>query len=245
MPLHPGARWLSAAAVGQTALFLLLYILLSRWDQRRYGGSSVESNPDDDAPSVILSLGARLRAAALSREPWPHWVGGVLIAIFNTVLLVATGKPWGITSELTISATRSLLRFLPHVTPEAWYYFAETGRKALLSTPSLARSSAYANAAVVAGSMCVSIILDEFRLRIPRSPRTYLVSLAGGVLMGYGSRLALGCTVGAVLGGIPSLSLHGWVFLAGLFIGAHLANRVLLASLRKRQSSRIDAGTRS
>mgnify|MGYP000591478547 CR=1 FL=1 len=39
----------------------------------------------------------------------------------------------------------------------------------------------------------------------------------GGVLMGYGARIAFGCNVGAFFSGIASGSLHDWLwFLAAL-----------------------------
>ena len=38
--------------------------------------------------------------------------------------------------------------------------------------------------------------------------------------MGYSSRLAYGCNVGAYLGGVASASLHGWVWFGFAFIGS-------------------------
>ena len=41
--------------------------------------------------------------------------------------------------------------------------------------------------------------------------------------MGFGSMIALGCTVGTLLSGIMAASLSGWIFLifcgAGLYLG--------------------------
>ena len=47
-------------------------------------------------------------------------------------------------------------------------------------------------------------------------------SLGGGVLMGYGSGLAIGCTIGAFFSSIPSLSISGWLFALALSGGAYL-----------------------
>lgn len=45
-------------------------------------------------------------------------------------------------------------------------------------------------------------------------------------MLGYGSRLAFGCNIGAYFSGIASGSLHGWVWivaaLAGNWIGTGL-----------------------
>ena len=40
--------------------------------------------------------------------------------------------------------------------------------------------------------------------------------------MGIGARLAFGCNIGAMLGGIVSGSLHGWVWLIFAFLGSYL-----------------------
>lgn len=38
-------------------------------------------------------------------------------------------------------------------------------------------------------------------------------AIVGGLLMGYGSRLAFGCNMGTYFEGIASFSLHGWVWM--------------------------------
>ena len=56
--------------------------------------------------------------------------------------------------------------------------------------------------------------------------RQVLAAALGGLLMGYGARLAFGCNVGALFSGIASSSLHGWLWfaagLAGSYIGTGL-----------------------
>jgi hypothetical protein len=42
------------------------------------------------------------------------------------------------------------------------------------------------------------------------------------LLLGYGARLAFGCNIGALLGGISSGSLHGWLWLVAAFCGSIL-----------------------
>jgi uncharacterized membrane protein YedE/YeeE len=70
-------------------------------------------------------------------------------------------------------------------------------------------------------------LASEFKLRVPKQPLRYVQSIGGGVLMGYGAGLALGCTVGAFFSAIPSLALNGWVFAAALAGGAYLGVKLL------------------
>jgi uncharacterized membrane protein YedE/YeeE len=46
----------------------------------------------------------------------------------------------------------------------------------------------------------------------PLNARQWAVGLVAGFLMGYSARLALGCNVGAMLSGISTGSLHGWIW---------------------------------
>jgi hypothetical protein len=54
------------------------------------------------------------------------------------------------------------------------------------------------------------------------APGRAVVALAGGLLLGYGARLAFGCNIGAYFSGIASTSLHGWVWFAGALLGTPL-----------------------
>ena len=47
------------------------------------------------------------------------------------------------------------------------------------------------------------------------------LAVLGGVLMGYGARLARGCTSGQALSGGAVLSLGSWAFMFSVFIGAY------------------------
>ena len=67
----------------------------------------------------------------------------------------------------------------------------------------------------------------EFKLRFPREKRRYIQALIGGIIMGYGAGLAIGCTIGAFFSSIPSLSLSGWLFGISLAIGAFFGVKVI------------------
>jgi len=53
-------------------------------------------------------------------------------------------------------------------------------------------------------------------------PRTrWIMAFIGGVLMGYGARLARGCTSGQALSGGAVLSVGSWAFMFAVFAGAY------------------------
>jgi hypothetical protein len=53
-----------------------------------------------------------------------------------------------------------------------------------------------------------------------------MAAVLGGLMMGYGARLAFGCNIGALLGGLTSGSLHGLGWLVFGFLGSVIGVRV-------------------
>jgi uncharacterized membrane protein YedE/YeeE len=77
------------------------------------------------------------------------------------------------------------------------------------------------------GSFAGAVGAGEFKIRVPKQRARWAQSVGGGVLMGYGSGIAMGCTIGAFFSGIPSLALNGWVFAVFLGIGAWIGTQAI------------------
>ena len=63
----------------------------------------------------------------------------------------------------------------------------------------------FLNIGIVAGATASAIFAREFKLRVPKSPVRYIQSIGGGIIMGYGAGLGLGCTLGAFFSAVLSL----------------------------------------
>ena len=83
---------------------------------------------------------------------------------------------------------------------------------------------------LVLGSFASAIFSEDFKIQIPDRNEIFK-SLVGGIFMGFGSMIAIGCTVGNLLSGIMAASLSGWVFLMfcglGLYLGWLTKNNYL------------------
>ena len=83
---------------------------------------------------------------------------------------------------------------------------------------------------LVLGSLASSIFAEDFRIQLPNKIEV-VNSFIGGIFMGFGAMIALGCTIGNLLSGIMAASLSGWVFLIfcglGLFLGWVVKNNYL------------------
>lgn len=148
------------------------------------------------------------------RLGWPYWLGGLLAGLLSVAYLAAAGHPWGITSTWMYWVAWLAGK-------DCWPYFACTGKAAWVRAPWL-YCGTWFNLGIVGGALLGAVLAGEFKWRWPRRRRAVVAAVLGGALMGYGARLAGGCTVGALVGGVSTLDLHGWVFAAGLFLGAWL-----------------------
>lgn len=173
---------------------------------------------------AALSFGDRSRQfwRRLFVDYWPYWAACVAAAVLNIVLLAYWGSAWGVTGELTRWGGHVLLAL--GVDVRGWPYFQEIG---LAGTP-LTRTSGYLTLGMLGGALIGALLSGNFRVRLPQQRRRLLQGFIGGVLSGFGARLAMGCNLGSFFSAVPQFSLHGWLFMLGLFPGTYLGARIAL-----------------
>jgi uncharacterized protein len=79
---------------------------------------------------------------------------------------------------------------------------------------------------VVIGGMVSGLMHGRLKIETFKGPRIsnksrWLFAFIGGLLMGYGARLARGCTSGLALSGGSVLSVGAWVFMLSIFAAAY------------------------
>ena len=82
----------------------------------------------------------------------------------------------------------------------------------------------------VLGSLIAALLFRSFKWQSFETPAQTGRYLLGGALMGFGGVLAGGCTVGAGLSGIPTLSITALVAILSIIAGGLVASRLLNAS---------------
>jgi uncharacterized membrane protein YedE/YeeE len=68
----------------------------------------------------------------------------------------------------------------------------------------------------------------NFRFRLDKGKsmdnRTRIMTaLLGGIIIGFSSRLARGCTSGVALSGGAQLAISGWIFVIAMFVSGFIA----------------------
>ena len=154
------------------------------------------------------------------RGAWPLVTAGVVLALLNALVLSVRGTPWGITSAFVLWGAKFLQFF--GVDVASWSYW-EGDTQALQQTV-LADSTSVMNFGILLGAFIAVALQGNFKPGKIK-PGVAASSIIGGLLMGYGARLAFGCNIGAYFSGIASFSLHGWIWmimaLAGSFVGLY------------------------
>ena len=81
---------------------------------------------------------------------------------------------------------------------------------------------------VTLGGLLSATLAGRFRPGVDRGPRItdrarLLYALGGGAIMGFGAKLARGCTSGQALTGGALFSVGSWLFILGAFAAGYLA----------------------
>jgi len=109
----------------------------------------------------------------------------------------------------------------------------ETGRYLLDPTNlGLIRVGVVSVFGVILGSLLYAVISRSFRIEWFSSPQDFFQHLVGGLLMGYGGFVAMGCTVGQGVSGVSTLALGSFLALGGMIAGSALTMKVQFAMMK-------------
>lgn len=154
------------------------------------------------------------------RQRWNPLVTGGLIGIVGTLAYFRV-EPLGVTSQLG-SISRTILdnNGLLAERLNGLDTFAGCATQVVQTIT----ENGWLIGGLVIGSFAVSLVARKISFsRV--TVRGGATALLGGVAMGWGSMLALGCTVGTLLSGISAFAISGWVFAAAMFAGVWLGIR--------------------
>jgi uncharacterized protein len=101
-----------------------------------------------------------------------------------------------------------------------WEYWTWSMPAQALQGPVLAESTSVTNFGLILGALLAAGLAGRFAPVGRIALGSALAAAVGGVLMGYGARLAFGCNVGALFSGLASGSMHGWIWFALAFVGS-------------------------
>lgn len=160
------------------------------------------------------------------KDPWTYATGAILLAVLNIALFIVTGSPWGVTTPFAYWGAWVMKAFGGH--PEAWAFFQNEANAKALAQTFLTNRGSVQNIGIIFGALLATLLASQFRIKKIKSAKQVVAAVIGGLLMGYGARIAFGCNIGAFFSGTASMSLHGWVYTVFIFVGAWIGSKLLV-----------------
>jgi hypothetical protein len=157
------------------------------------------------------------------KGPWPLFLGAILLAILNFLMLNIAGHPWSVTFAFGLWGAK-IADFIG-IDVASWAFWNFNYPKIALKNSIFADHTSISNIGVILGAVIASSLAGSFSNKTTTNYKILLAAILGGLLMGFGARLAFGCNIGALFSGIASGSLHGWAWFLFAFIGSYFGTK--------------------
>jgi len=181
------------------AVLLILALIARRW---RATSEPISSEPSKNFYSALII------------KRWPPLLSGALVGIIGTVAYLRI-EPLGVTRQLSTTA-RTVLSDRGYLPETLEGLDVMKGCIAVIS--STVTNNGWLIIGIVFASLAAALAGNRFSWQ-NITVKNGLTALIGGVLLGWSSMIALGCTVGVLLSGTQAFALSGWVFFATVFVG--------------------------
>jgi len=155
---------------------------------------------------------------------------GVGLALLAAANLVVAGQPWGVVYGFGLWVAK-LANAAGLFDPSGHAFWGQAGNLQALQQTVLLDVTSITNIGIMTGALWVAARQSSKNPRpAPLNRNQWLAILVAGFILGYSSRLAFGCNVGAMVSGISTGSLHGWIWVVlafgGSLIGVRLRHRL-------------------
>lgn len=155
------------------------------------------------------------------KQELSYKTGAVLLTLLAIALVIVTGGAWGVTGPFAIWGGQVLSWFGADV--DSWAAF--NGK---VGSYNFATSQAsITDLAIVVGAFLSVLLAASFKFKKFKSRKNVAAAILGGLLMGIGARIAVGCNIGNFFSALPVFSLSGWVFMVFIFFGAAVGSTML------------------
>lgn len=175
---------------------------------------------------AVAALLLALAAPGTRRIPRRYLIAAGLLAVLAIGNLLVSGQPWGVVYGLGLWVAKGVSAMGGDLAGSA--FWSAPGSIERVQASVLTDYTSLTDFGLIAGAALVAAWrrggLDAPLPRLPM--RAWIATVIAGLALGYSSRLAFGCNVGAFFSGISTGSLHGWAWFLMAFAGAAVGIRL-------------------
>jgi hypothetical protein len=173
---------------------------------------------------AVIAVGVRLWVGPGKPLIEKRWVwGAIALAALATINLAIAGQPWGVVYGFGLWAAKGA-QALGLFDPTQNAFWGDAGNARILAQSALLDVTSITNIGLLGGALWVSARKPANAK--PLTGTQWAIGLVAGFVLGYSSRLAFGCNVGAMFSGISTGSVHGWIWMPMAFLGTLIGLRV-------------------
>lgn len=158
----------------------------------------------------------------------------IVLAIFATAYYGLMGSGWAVTGEMTKWGGEFLEFFGADLSKYSYYK--------LDGTP-LSRKAGVMLVGMFIGAFVAALLANKVKIRFPASKIRIFQAIIGGILTGFGARLAYGCNLANFFTGLPYFSLHTWFFTISMIAGIYVAVKLLNIEFFKPKAKLLRSAT--
>ena len=160
--------------------------------------------------------------ATRARPYMNPYLAGTLLGIVLFLAFFVTGNGLGASGGLNRIVVYAQNLVMPEHIDQVPYLLKMAGG----SMNPLDNWIVYLTVGTLLGGFISGLLGRRVKLETNKGPRIdnktrWIMAFLGGALMGYGARLARGCTSGQALSGGAVLSVGSWAFMFAVFAGAY------------------------
>ena len=212
-----------------TSLWLLLHQLEKNW---RGDVSGIFDH--DQARSSLAGINQSLDVEAGNLSGKKHWLferwtlgaGSIMLAVLSLTALILLNRPWVISLAFPFWSAKLASVIGLEYDFEFWDYWGIPQNESMLSLGLFEDVTSLMNFGFILGASWATLSLIKHMKNTSKPSLTLknlayrpMITFIGGVFMGYGAIIGLGCNIGGFIAAVISGSVHGWAWVFAALCG--------------------------
>lgn len=153
---------------------------------------------------------------------WSPYIAGAGLGFTLLATFYIAGWGLGASSAFSLLTSVGMQKVNPEFTQQLTYFSRYLDAESPLRSWIL-----FEIAGLFLGALSAALFSGNFKFRFDRGSgmsagKRLVAAVSGGIMIGFASRLARGCTSGVALSGGAQLAIGGWLFVIAMFVSGFI-----------------------